>query len=209
MKPSRQSVRVWDPIVRITHWGVAALVLWDLYEDSGGPLHRNLGYAAACLVLVRVAWGMVGSGAGNIREWVPGRSGVVAYVGAAVAGRPPRYLGHNPLGALMMLVLWILILSLAATGWMSRLDMFWGEDWPKDLHGVLADVLLALVSVHVVAAILMSRLHKENLILSMVTGKKPAAPDQRRPSAEDGESASASDPPAIPDPRAVSPGRRP
>ncbi|RDK08350.1 cytochrome b/b6 domain-containing protein [Cupriavidus lacunae] len=185
MKPLRQSVQVWDPIVRLTHWGVAALVLWDLYEDSGGPLHRNLGYAAACLVLVRVAWGMVGSGAGNFREWLPRASGVVAYVKAAVAGHPPRFLGHNPLGALMMLVLWILILALAATGWMSRLDMFWGEDWPKDLHGVLAYLLLALVGMHVAAAILMSRLHKENLILSMVTGRKPAAPDQGKASAAD------------------------
>jgi cytochrome b len=209
MKPSRQSIQVWDPIVRITHWGVAALVLYDLYEDAGGPLHRNLGYAAACLVLVRVAWGMVGSGAANFREWLPGRSGVAAYVRAAVAAHPPRYLGHNPLGALMMLVLWILILSLAATGWMSRLDMFWGEDWPKDIHGVLAYVLLALVSVHVAAAILMSRLHKENLILAMVTGRKPAAPDQGKPSAGEDKAASPSGPPAIPDSRAVSTGRRP
>ncbi len=71
------------------------------------------------------------------------------------------------------------------------------------------DVLLALVSVHVVAAILMSRLHKENLILSMVTGRKPAAPDQRKPSAGDDKSTSPSGPPVVADSRAVSPGRRP
>lgn len=208
MKPSRQSVQVWDPVVRLTHWSVAALVLWDLYEDSGGPLHRNLGYAAACLVLVRLAWGMVGSGAGNLREWLPGASGVVAYVRAAVGGHPPRYLGHNPLGALMMLVLWVLILALAATGWMSRLDMFWGEDWPKDIHGVLAYVLLALVVLHIAAAVLMSRFHKENLVLSMVTGKKPAAPDQGKPSAAEGESTRPSGPTAIGDSPPASAGHR-
>lgn len=206
MKSSRQSVLVWDPIVRITHWSVAALVLWDIYEDSGGPLHRNLGYAAACLVLVRVAWGIAGSGAGNIREWIPGRRSLVAYVKAAVAGHPPRYLGHNPLGAMMMLALWILILSLVVTGWMSRLDRFWGEDGPKDIHAILAYVLLALVCLHVVAAVLMGRLHQENLILAMVTGRKPAQ-DQANPAQGD-RPASPSGSPDTPESPAVSPGRR-
>ncbi|NOV22730.1 cytochrome B oxidoreductase [Cupriavidus necator] len=208
MKSSRQSILVWDPVVRITHWAVAALVLWDLYEDSGGPLHRNLGYAAVCVVLVRVAWGVAGPGAGNFRAWLPDRSGVVAYLKAAVTGQAPRYLSHTPLGALMMLVLWALILALAATGWMSRLDMLWGEDWPKDIHGVLARLLLALVGLHIAAAILMSLVHKENLILSMVTGKKPAAPAAGSPSVGTGESPNPSAPPAGVDSADRSPGRR-
>ena len=87
----------------------------------------------------------------------------------------------------MMVILWFLILALAATGWISRLDMFWGDDWPKDLHGVLADLLLALVGVHVSAAMLMSRIHKENLILSMVTGKKSPAFDPGKASTGEAE----------------------
>ncbi|MGO4332751.1 cytochrome b/b6 domain-containing protein [Cupriavidus sp. 2TAF22] len=166
------SVRVWDRVVRATHWCVAALVLWDLYEDSGGPLHRNLGYVAAGLVLVRLAWGAIGSKPARFSSWVPGPSGLATYCKALATGHPPRYLSHSPLGAVMMLALWFLILALAATGWMSRLDAYWGEDWVTRLHGVLAYILMGLVALHVMAAIAMGRLHRENLIAAMLTGNK-------------------------------------
>ncbi len=177
MVTNAASIRVWDRVVRVTHWSVAALVLWDWYEDSGGPLHRWLGYLAAALVLVRLAWGFVGSEPARFRAWLPSPSGVVSYVKALAARRPPRHLGHNPLGALMMLAMWALILALAVTGWMSRLDAFWGEDWPMDLHALLADALLVLVAVHVIAAIVMGRVHRENLVAAMVTGRKRTSED--------------------------------
>ena len=55
-------VRVWDPLVRTCHWGLVAafVVAWF---SHGGYLawHRISGYAIAVLILVRVAWGFVGS----------------------------------------------------------------------------------------------------------------------------------------------------
>ncbi|MFP3888747.1 cytochrome b/b6 domain-containing protein [uncultured Ralstonia sp.] len=165
-------VLVWDRVVRLTHWGVASLVLWDLVEDSGGPLHRSLGYVAVALVAVRLAWGVVGSDAARFRTWVPRPSDVMRYIKALRSGNAPRYLSHNPAGALVMLAMWALILGLGVTGWLSRLDAFWGEDWPIQLHGLLADALMALVILHVAAAMAMSVLHKENLIRAMITGRK-------------------------------------
>ena len=165
-------VPVWDRVVRITHWSVAALVLWDLFEDSGGPLHRNLGYAAAALVAVRLAWGFAGSVNARFATWWPRLSILRRYVASLRAGIPMKFASHNPIGALGMLAMWGLILGLALTGWLSRLDAFWGEDWPRDLHTWLAYTLAALVAVHVSAAIVMSLLHKDNLVLAMLTGKK-------------------------------------
>jgi cytochrome b len=56
-------VPVWDRLVRLPHWSVAALVLFDYFgDDSGGPLHRNLGYLAAALLLLRLAWAGVAPG---------------------------------------------------------------------------------------------------------------------------------------------------
>ncbi|MDB0570640.1 cytochrome b/b6 domain-containing protein [Ralstonia solanacearum] len=172
MTSPETSVLVWDRVVRCTHWGVAALVLWELYEDSGGPLHRSLGYAAVALVAVRLAWGWIGSEAARFRTWVPRPAEVVRYLKALCAGRAPRHLSHNPAGAVAMLAMWTLILALGATGWLSRLDAFWGEDWPKDLHGLLADALAVLIVIHVAAAIAMSVFHKDNLIRAMITGRK-------------------------------------
>ncbi|AJG24694.1 Cytochrome b [Cupriavidus basilensis] len=81
----------------------------------------------------------------------------------------------------MMLTMWTLILALAVTGWMSRLDAFWGEDWPKDVHGLLADILMVLIAVHVIAAIAMGKVHKENLIVAMLTGRKRRDEDPEDP----------------------------
>ncbi|WER48750.1 cytochrome b/b6 domain-containing protein [Cupriavidus sp. WKF15] len=168
----KASFRVWDLVVRVTHWSVAVLVFWDLIEDSGGRLHRALGYVAAGLVLLRMLWGFVGSEHARFRAWVPQPAGVLAYSKALVQRRAPRFLSHTPLGAVMMLLMWALILALAVTGWMSRLDALWGEDWPIDIHGALADMLTALIIVHVLAAVVFSVTGKENLVLAMLTGRK-------------------------------------
>ena len=166
------TVRVWDLAVRFTHWSVAAIVLYDLVDDSGDQLHRVLGYVAAGLVLFRILWGFVGTEHARFSAWLPRPAGVLAYGRALLRGRAPRFISHTPLGAVMMLAMWVLILSLAITGWMSRLDPFWGEDWPIDIHRWLSNTLLGLVAVHVVAAIAMSVKGRENLIVSMITGYK-------------------------------------
>ena len=162
----------WDAVVRLTHWSVAALVLWNLFEDSGGPLHRNLGYAAAALVALRLVWGVVGSPNARFAAWWPRVSTLRRYLASLRTGTPMKFASHNPLGALGMLAMWGLVAALTATGWLSRLDAFWGEDWPIALHAWAAYALLALVVLHVSAAIVMSVLHKDNLILAMLTGKK-------------------------------------
>ena len=173
-------VPVWDRTVRVTHWAVAGLVLFDYFgDDSGGPLHRNLGYLAAALVLLRLAWAGVAPGTARFADWWPTPSRLRAHLAALRAGRPERRLGHNPLGALMMLALWALILALALTGWLSRLDMFWGDDGIRSLHAALAHALVLLAGVHVAAVLAMSRLHGENLIVAMLTGRKRAPPPRR------------------------------
>lgn len=166
------TLRVWDLAVRITHWSVAAIVLYDLVDDSGDQLHRVVGYIAAGLVVFRIVWAFIGSEHARFAAWLPRPAGVLAYARALARGRAPRFVSHTPLGAVTMLAMWALILLLAVTGWMSRLDPFWGEDWPIDIHRWLSNALLALVIVHVLAAIVMSVKGRENLIGAMFTGRK-------------------------------------
>ena len=45
-------------------------------------------------------------------------------------------------------------------------------------HEAIASFALGLVVIHIAAAIIMSLLHKENLIRSMVNGKKQGNPEQ-------------------------------
>ena len=72
-----------------------------------------------------------------------------------------------------MILMMLCILSLGITGYMMQeIDYFWGEDWVEELHGWIANSLLALVIIHVFAALFESYRLKENLPLSMVTGKR-------------------------------------
>jgi cytochrome b len=67
-------------------------------------------------------------------------------------------------------LLWTLVLLLGLTGWMSRWDMFWGDERLHDLHAWLADALMVAVIVHLIGVSAMSWLWKENLPASMITG---------------------------------------
>ena len=171
------TVPVWDLVVRLTHWAVAALVLYDYWQDSGDRWHRNLGYAAAALVLLRLLWAGVGPRPARFADWWPTPARLKAHCAGLLSGRPERSLGHNPLGASMMLALWSLILGLAVTGWMSRLDAYWGDDAIKDVHAWMAHALIALVGIHVLAVLVMSRVHGENLAAAMITGRKAPPPE--------------------------------
>ena len=160
-------MRVWDPVVRLCHWSLAGLVIFDLIYDDGGYTHRMVGYAAAVVVLLRLVWAAVRG-----HSLKPSIAGTLLYVRHLLAGKPPRSHGHDPLGLWMVWLLWILVLLLMASGWMSRLDMFWGDDRVEGVHALLADLLMAAVAVHVVAVVVMSMTWKENLPAAMVTGRK-------------------------------------
>lgn len=174
---------VWDPLVRVSHWALAALVVFDLAEDSGGLLHRSVGYAAAAVVGVRLLWGLLREGPASIRDPLPSVRGAWHHARALLHGRAAPALGHNPLGLWMVWLLWLLVLALALTGWMSRWDRFWGEEWLQDVHGALADALLASALLHVSGVIVTSRLQRENLARAMVTGRKSAPAESAESSA--------------------------
>ena len=163
-------MKVWDPVVRSLHWTLAALVVFDLVYDDGGWGHRMVGYAAAVVVLLRLTWAAVSGG----HSLKPSISATLAYVRLLRRGTPPRSAGHDPLGLWMVWLLWTLVLLLGLTGWMSRLDAFWGDDRVHDAHAVLAYLLMAAVAVHVLGVVVMSVLWKENLPAAMITGIKRA-----------------------------------
>jgi cytochrome b len=164
-------IRIWDWWVRVTHWTIAGIVIWNLFGPTD-PLHRQLGYVAAALVGLRIVWGFVGTRYARFSAWWPTRSYLRAYLRSLASGRPLVHLSHNPLGGVMALVLWALVIALAFTGWLMRLDAFWGEDWPQAIHTWLAIALEVCVCVHITAAIVMSVWTRENLIAAMWSGYK-------------------------------------
>lgn len=85
---------------------------------------------------------------------------------------PDRHPGHNPFGAIMMLALWAVVLMLGVSGYLMGTDRFFGEEWLQEIHEVLANGLMLLMAIHILAAIGMSLYTRVNLPRAMMTGRK-------------------------------------
>jgi len=49
----------WDGLVRLTHWGVAAICIGNLWlNEAGEEWHERMGYAVMVLIGLRLLWGL-------------------------------------------------------------------------------------------------------------------------------------------------------
>jgi len=174
---SPAKVLVWDAPVRLFH-GLMVLCFAGAYLSAESErwrlLHVTLGYTMAGLVGFRVIWGLVGTRYARFAQFVKGPGAVVRYLRAMLRGQPEHHVGHNPAGALAIVAMLALAALITATGWANFNDL--GGDWLEEAHELAANLMLAVVGVHVAGVILASRLHRENLVGAMLTGRKAAAP---------------------------------
>lgn len=172
---ARPAITVWDPVVRIFHWGVVAACMLNLFIlEEGKYWHRLTGYFVAAAIVVRFVWGFIGTKHARFGDFLPTPRKVLNQISEIIGKDEKRYLGHNPLASVMMLSLMILLSATTLTGWMTTLDAFWGDKWLEHLHGTIANCIMVLAFVHAGAAVIESWRHNENLIWSMVTGRKRA-----------------------------------
>jgi cytochrome b len=172
------TVRVWDPLVRVGHWllVLSVIVAW-LTRHGGGRWHEWIGYLSLTVVAVRFVWGWTGSQHARFADFVRSPRATWQYLCQMLRRREPRHLGHNPLGGWMTVILLLTVALVGLSGWLYTTDRFWGVEWVERLHSTLADALLALAAVHVAGAIYASFRHRENLVAAMVHGRKRAAGD--------------------------------
>jgi cytochrome b len=169
-------IRVWDFFVRAFHWVLAAsfAVAW-LSSENWERLHDAVGYAAGALVALRVVWGFLGPRYARFAQFVRSPDTVIAYLRAIKDGSERRYIGHNPAGGAMIVVLLVAIAGTAVSGWLLTTDALWGSAVLQHVHSLLAHGVLALVVVHLAGVALASLRHRENLARAMVVGVKRAA----------------------------------
>lgn len=169
------TVAVWDRFVRVFHWSLVLLFVTAYMTGNKIEwLHLGAGYAIAALILLRIGWGFVGPRHARFSDFVRPPGEVLAYLWDIARGRARRYLGHNPAGGAMVLALLTLLVATGVTGYMMTTDAFWGAQWVEDVHGTLANLTLAVVVVHVAGVLAASIQHRENLVRSMITGRKRA-----------------------------------
>jgi cytochrome b len=180
----RDWVKVWDLPLRMFHWVlVLSIAVAFLSSEEASALndwHVLSGWVAAILLVFRLVWGFVGGEHSRFSDFIRPAS-ITDHVAGLFRGRREAHLGHNPLGAVAVLLL------LALTGLTVWTGAFGGEAM-EELHELVAWTLLGLVVLHVAAVILMSIVEKENLARAMISGDKPAA---RHPGAVDAKPPSA------------------
>ncbi|MDH5766664.1 MAG: cytochrome b/b6 domain-containing protein [Gammaproteobacteria bacterium] len=187
MQHNTQQIKVWDPLVRFFHWSlVLAFMIAYITEEDFLTLHSYAGYAVLGLILVRIVWGLIGTRHARFRDFIYPPETIKQFIKDTMTLKARRYLGHNPAGGAMIL---LMIVSLIITsvsgiavygaeeqlgpmaGWFSH--GFWGEAL-EELHEFFANFTLLLVFIHISGVIIESLIHKENLVKSMVTGMKQA-----------------------------------
>lgn len=175
-KPPPIMIKVWDPLVRIFHWTVALGVIANLtvLREREEP-HTYLGYLVVAAVVVRLSWGFIARGHARFSAFVPGAPGLLRYLRQMVNHTEPRYVGHNPAGGAMIVLLMTLVSLIGLTGWMMSLDQFWGVAWVEFAHKAAANIITGAAVIHVLGAIVESHRHRENLPLAMITGYKRMA----------------------------------
>lgn len=182
-------IKVWDPAVRVFHWAlVAAFTVAWLSGEDWMRVHAAAGYTVLGLIAFRLLWGLVGPRHARFSDFVRSPGEAAAYLRDVLRLRARRYLGHNPAGGLMIV---LLLASLVATG-LTGLAVYGadqhagplaaalagaGEHWSEALeetHEFLANFTLLLVFVHVAGVVVESFVHEENLVRAMLTGRKRA-----------------------------------
>jgi len=175
-------VRVWDLPTRLVHWALAVLVVvaW-LTAGERMNIHRYAGYGILGLVIFRLYWGVVGGSTARFSQFMKGPGAVLAYV-RGWRGAPASF-GHNPLGALSVLLLVLLLISQVGLG-LFAIDINGMESGPfarfidfetgrqaSDLHELNFRLLQAAVALHLVAIAAYAVFKRRNLVKPMVTGQ--------------------------------------
>ncbi len=170
---------VWDAPTRMFHWLFAggfavAAVIALLFDDSSPvfPYHAIIGLAITLMVCLRVVWGLVGSRYARFSTFAFGPAAVARYIKGALFGIARTYIGHNPGSAYAVFAMLVLMISLAVTGIM----MGRGNENVKELHEVLAYGMIGVVIAHILGVVFHTIRHRENIIASMIHGKKDCEP---------------------------------
>ncbi len=184
-------VRVWDPATRLFHWALVALIVSayctrNFLVDATLYWHRLNGYAIITLLLFRLLWGLAGSSTSRFASFLPDPIAALRYARALARGRPPHYLGHNPLGGLLIYAMLLAVAAQAGTGLFTSDDSFAqgplvddvSDRWVSRLSALHAKgfwIIVALGALHVAANLVYQYGFKERLIDAMVGGGKPRA----------------------------------
>lgn len=178
---------VWDLPTRAFHWLLAVSIIaqWITAELLDGYMqwHFYLGYFILGLIGFRFVWGFVGTYHAKFSTQLSSPAQIFNYMKSIKRGSTTHYAGHNPIGAWFLPVLLAALALQAISGLFVTDDIFASGPYYSSaseplqslmnwLHHNVINLIWGLIVLHLLAIALHQFVAKEQLIQSMVHGKK-------------------------------------
>ena len=176
-------ILVWDKHTRIFHWALVIFFIASMVTGLWGDIdmmewHIRSGYALLGLLIFRLLTGLLGGDYGHFSRFPLRPTAILAYIRGQKS-----FIGHNPLGSWMVVIVLLALLAQALSGLLTTDDIFtegpwvaWADDsWISFggfIHSNNYRLLLALAGVHIAAVLFYRLRRKQDLITPMLTGYK-------------------------------------
>jgi cytochrome b len=185
----KKLIRVWDLPIRLFHWLLVACIVGSLIcVNIGGNAiqwHAYFGYSILTLLIFRIIWGFLGSTHARFASFLPNRMAITNYL----QGKSPRFLGHNPIGALSVFALLLVLSVQALTGlfvddeiaFQGPLSKYLSESsvsFLSEIHESNQVVIYTLIAIHIAAIWYYKKFKGEDLIRPMISGDKEIDPSE-------------------------------
>jgi cytochrome b len=179
--------RIWDLPTRVFHWALGAAVLGLIATGLGGVMewHFRLGYAVLALLLFRLLWGFVGGRWSRFGSFFYGPRSVLAYLRGRA--HPDHLVGHTPLGALSVFAVLAVLALQVTTGLVADDEISAAGPLTRFVSGEVVSlatgwhkgfgktIVIALVSLHVLAVLFYVLVKRHQLVRPMISGDKQIA----------------------------------
>jgi len=183
-----RSIRVWDLPTRVFHvLLIAAVAGLFITSEIGGDLmkfHFWFGYGVLSLVFFRVIWGLLGGHWSRFVNFLPTPAQLLAYINNIRHGSHTPTVGHNPMGALSVFAMLVVLMLQVFSGlmsddeisnagpWTSWVASDW-VSWATNFHKEIgSNALIALLFLHVASVLYYKYFKSEDLLTPMLKGDK-------------------------------------
>jgi cytochrome b len=190
-------VQVWGLPVRIFHWALVVLVTIALLTGFIAPewwlpVHTAAGYGIVALLIFRFVWAVFGPEYARVVNMANSLRYFDDYVRGLAVLRPPHYVGHNPIGTMMIFAFFGVFVALVVTGLLieageekrgplAGLVAYATGNAAKEPHEILAFIAIGMIAIHIAGVLVESVLQKVNLVRGMIDGWMPVPAGFRLP----------------------------
>lgn len=181
---------VYDLPTRLFHWlftglFLTAFIIAKTIDDESVwfDYHSLAGLTLGFLVILRILWGLFGTKHARFSGFALKPIDLIKYFKGILAGEKRRWAGHNPASSWAGIVMMVMALGLATTGYLMTSGP--NKETFEDVHELLANGFIIVVVLHVAGIILHTIRYQEMIALSMIDGRKAdVAIDQTIPSSK-------------------------